>query len=128
MGELEKRFGGRLREARAARGLTQVELGERADLSEEWVRRLERGEGSPSFDKIEALAAALGVDPSEFFSPSPATGLETLSMRAAELSPVEVAWVYDVVDLPDGLPGTVHQVGRVGEVVALVRRLASRGY
>ena len=42
--------------------------------------------------------------------------------------PVEVAWVYDVVDLPDGLPGTVHQVGRVGEVVALVRRLASRGY
>ena len=42
--------------------------------------------------------------------------------------PVEVAWVYDVVDLPDGLPGTVHRVGRVGEVVGLVRGLARRGH
>jgi putative hydrolase of the HAD superfamily len=41
--------------------------------------------------------------------------------------PVAVAWVYDVVDLPDDLPGTVHQVGRVGEVVELVRRLAQSG-
>ncbi len=42
--------------------------------------------------------------------------------------PVEVAWVYDVVDLPDGLPGTVHRVGRVGEVVELVRGLARPGH
>ena len=41
--------------------------------------------------------------------------------------PIEVAWVYDVVDLPDGLPGTVHQVARLGEVVPLVRRLARPG-
>jgi hypothetical protein len=39
-----------------------------------------------------------------------------------------VAWVYDVVDLPDGLPGVVHQVGRVGEVVGLVGKLAQAGY
>lgn len=30
-------------------------------------------------------------------------------------------WVYDLVDLPDDLPGRIYRVGRVGEVVGLVR-------
>lgn len=42
--------------------------------------------------------------------------------------PIEVSWVYDVVESPDGLPGTVHHVTRVGEVVGLVRRLAQAGH
>jgi putative hydrolase of the HAD superfamily len=32
-------------------------------------------------------------------------------------------WVYDLVDVPDNLPGSVYRVGRVGEVVDLVRGL-----
>lgn len=35
--------------------------------------------------------------------------------------PHENTWVYDLIDVPDGLPGSVHQVGRVGDVVGLVR-------
>jgi putative hydrolase of the HAD superfamily len=38
--------------------------------------------------------------------------------------PHEVTWNYDVVDLPPGLPGTVHNVARLGEVVELVQALA----
>lgn len=32
-------------------------------------------------------------------------------------------WVYDLVDVPDDLPGSVYRVGRLGEVVGLVRGL-----
>ena len=32
-------------------------------------------------------------------------------------------WVYDLVDVPDGLPGVVYRAGRVWEVVDLVRGL-----
>ena len=35
--------------------------------------------------------------------------------------PTENTWIYDHVPVPDGLPGQVHQVTRLGEVVALVR-------
>jgi putative hydrolase of the HAD superfamily len=38
--------------------------------------------------------------------------------------PTEMTWIYDVVDLPDELPGNVYRVGRVGEVVGLIRSLA----
>ncbi|HQF71449.1 MAG TPA: HAD hydrolase-like protein, partial [Promineifilum sp.] len=38
--------------------------------------------------------------------------------------PIENTWVYDHVPVPAGLPGAVHQVARLGEVVALVRQLA----
>ncbi len=44
----------------------------------------------------------------------------TLGGRAVYVPDAE-PWAYDLVDLPDDLPGTVYRVGRVGEVVGLVR-------
>lgn len=44
----------------------------------------------------------------------------TLGGRAVYV-PDDNTWVYDLVDLPDDLPGTIYRVGRVGEVVGLVR-------
>jgi putative hydrolase of the HAD superfamily len=35
--------------------------------------------------------------------------------------PDENTWVYDLVDLPDNLPGTIYRVGRIGEVVGVIR-------
>jgi putative hydrolase of the HAD superfamily len=37
--------------------------------------------------------------------------------------PDENTWVYDLVDLPDNLPGTIYRVGRIGEVVGVIRGL-----
>lgn len=105
MGELEKRFGARLREARQAKGMTQVQLGEAAGSSEEWVRRLERGEGSPSFDKIEALGTALGVDAVEFFQPATATRAETLMQWTNDLSSAEVDWLIGLIAQVKKRPG-----------------------
>ena len=37
--------------------------------------------------------------------------------------PDENTWHYDLVHLPDDLPGTIYRVGRLGEVVPLIRGL-----
>lgn len=68
MGSLAEQFGKQVRQRRKARGLTQAQLAEAASMSEEWVRRIERGAGSPSFDAIEVLAEALGVSVADLFS------------------------------------------------------------
>jgi len=54
-------FGGRLRELRLARRLTQVQLAERAGMHPQAVVKLERGEREPLWPSVLALAEALGV-------------------------------------------------------------------
>lgn len=57
--------GKRIRELRAAKGLTQQELARRADLEQSHISRLERGEYSPSAMTVAKLAKAMGVGVSE---------------------------------------------------------------
>jgi transcriptional regulator with XRE-family HTH domain len=54
-----RRFAVRLRERRAAAGLTQSELAERAELSTNYVNRLEAAGAAPGIDTLERLADAL---------------------------------------------------------------------
>ena len=51
-----------LRDARARAGLSQRELAERAETSQSVVARIELGESSPSWDTMERLLAAAGVE------------------------------------------------------------------
>ena len=60
-------FGAALRRLRAAAGLTQGELAERAATGREHVADLERGAKEPGLDLLRRLVAALGCDPREFF-------------------------------------------------------------
>lgn len=57
-----KEFGEHLRALRKARGLSQAQLGERADLNDKYLGELERGKGNPSLEVLQNLAKALGVD------------------------------------------------------------------
>ena len=61
-------FGRRVREQRAARGLSQEALAERAGLHRTYVGSVERGERNVSLDNIHALADALGVSPGELIT------------------------------------------------------------
>jgi transcriptional regulator with XRE-family HTH domain len=59
-------FGGRLRELRAAAGLTQKRLAERASISRDTVAQLEQGRYEPTWPTVLALASALGVGVESF--------------------------------------------------------------
>ena len=55
-------FGRSIRKLRKARGLTQEELAEHADLSSDTIRRLELAGFSPSLDTLRKLATGLRMD------------------------------------------------------------------
>lgn len=70
-----------------------------------------------------------GVEPARFVMIG--NSLRSDILPVAELGgraiyvPTEMTWIYDVVDLPDELPGNVYRVGRVSEVVGLIRSFGS---
>lgn len=72
LANLARRFGQEVRARRASRGITQARLAEAANLSEEWVRKIERGDGAPSLETIEALARGLKVEVASLFAASDA--------------------------------------------------------
>ena len=53
---IRRRFGAQIKAFRKARGLTQEDVGERAELSQKYVSELERGNGSPSWKALVGLA------------------------------------------------------------------------
>jgi transcriptional regulator with XRE-family HTH domain len=69
-------FALRLKELREKAGLTQQELGLRADVHKLTVAKLEQGIREPSWATVQALAAALGVD-CLAFTAAPAAGTKT---------------------------------------------------
>lgn len=56
-------FGGRLKSAREARGLTQAELGALMETTNTVVSRWENDHGMPRHATAELLGALLGVEP-----------------------------------------------------------------
>ena len=62
--EAEK-FGAVVRRLREARGLTQEELAERAEVSATYIGFVERGDNVPTLTIIIQIASALDVRPSE---------------------------------------------------------------
>lgn len=68
MNDLRARLGARIREFRRARRMTQETLGEKAGLSYKFIGEIERGQGNPTVDTLQALCRALGVDVAELFN------------------------------------------------------------
>jgi transcriptional regulator with XRE-family HTH domain len=82
MGDIKKKFGVKLFQLRNEIGITQAELAEKANLSIDSISRIERGDRAPSFESLERIAAALGVDPLQMLN------FEGKELRAlAECSP-----------------------------------------
>ncbi|WP_328327371.1 helix-turn-helix domain-containing protein [Kribbella sp. NBC_00382] len=110
---------GLLREYRAAAGMTQAGLAEKAGLSEQAISLLERGtRRRPRVDTIEAIGAALGLsaDQVERLLLVAKAPREQGGVPVAPLTP-EVVRV-----LPRQLPPTLSDfAGRAGEVAELVK-------
>lgn len=99
MSTLAKQFGNEVRTRRKARGLTQAQLAEASSLSEEWVRRIERGSGSPSFDALDALATALKCNVADLFStmsPHDAAGLR-IDALLVDVPDADLSWLEELI-------------------------------
>ena len=110
MAQLAKLFGDMVRAHRTSLGLTQAQLADAAEVSEEWIRRIERGDASPSFDTIESLSKSLKVAPAELFGGKPVAPAATsrlinqllaaLSSRSAD----ELRWIAQLITHVDRRP------------------------
>ena len=58
--EERKRIGERIRQLRKQQGVSQVELAEKAGLSQPHIVRIEQGRYSVGLDILQAIAKALG--------------------------------------------------------------------
>ena len=56
-----------LKAARKRRGYSQEELAQHANIAPSYVSMLERGQRIPPLDTVDALAAALDVEPTSLF-------------------------------------------------------------
>lgn len=114
MGQLGVYFGQQVRELRTERGWSQAELAEAAGTSEEWVRKIERGAKSPSFDTVEAISSALGVTPARLFTGYNADERrwERLAAIASDLDPQELEWLEDTARVFLRSPGRFRPEGR----------------
>lgn len=60
-------IGGKIRDLRKQKGLTQQELADRTELTKGFISQLERGQVSPSVVTLFDLIECLGSTPGEFF-------------------------------------------------------------
>ncbi len=60
---IQRQFGLRLKELRDAKGMTQEDLAEKAELFRTYLSRIETGGANPTLTVIHQLADALGVTP-----------------------------------------------------------------
>ena len=58
--EARRRMGERIRQLRSERGISQVELAEKAGLIQPHIVRIEHGRYSVGLDTLQAIAKALG--------------------------------------------------------------------
>lgn len=58
--EARRRMGERIRQLRTERGISQVELAEKAGLIQPHIVRIEQGRYSVGLDTLQAIAKALG--------------------------------------------------------------------
>jgi transcriptional regulator with XRE-family HTH domain len=66
--DIKRLVGRNIRAARKAKGLSQIVLAERSDLSADFIGKVERGMTSPSVESLKAIAEALNLPMSELFA------------------------------------------------------------
>ena len=96
-------IGPRIRRLREERGWSLTELAERAGISRSYLYQIERGESTPTQEKIDQLAKALGALPSELFGEAPS------------------------IDIPDSLHAFAEQAGLGSAEVHMLAQIQYRG-
>ena len=87
-----KLLGRHIRSLRIAKGWTQQELGNQADVNYKFLGEIERGQQNPSFQILVKIADALGVELSELFK---------IDQEISDRKEIEKRINEIVKDLPD---------------------------
>lgn len=108
--DINGRIGARIRQLRAARGLSLEALAERAGVSRSMISLIERGGASPTAVVLERLASGLGVMLAALFD-APATAPCPVSRRADQAEWRDPASGYLRRNLsPPGVSGALQLV------------------
>lgn len=86
--EITDRLASRLRDERAARGLSLEALAQLSGVSRSMLSQIERGESSPTVASLWHLTRALGIDFSELLDAAPGEGSPILELHRADQVPV----------------------------------------
>ena len=86
-----------IKSLRNERGLTQVELADRAELSKGFISQVERNLTSPSISTLEDILTCLGTDLKEFFSANEdrqvVFGQEDYFLKEDEENGASIEWI-----------------------------------
>lgn len=67
MSQLRQQFAKRLKELRKLRGMTQDDLAAATGLSVSFIRSIEQGISTPSFDSLELISTSLQIEVQTMF-------------------------------------------------------------
>jgi len=101
---LSQSFGAQVRIHRNRLNLTQVQLADMLELSEEMVGKIERGSAGASFKTIEKLCNVFEVQPSMLFPEysipenERQSVLSKIHIRLSRLNDTELTWVDSILD------------------------------
>lgn len=93
-------FSQNLARIRKQRGLSQADLAERAGLSRRMINHYETQAVQPPIDKIEAIAEALGIKPSQLLDQSPKVTDRDAAIDLTGIDPRSVKKLKDILSLP----------------------------
>lgn len=82
---IDKHVGARIREIRALRGLTQVDIADKLKISFQQLQKYEQGNNRASSSRLWEIAEILGVDVRAFFPAGEATDLGRISPKEAAI-------------------------------------------
>ena len=68
MSHLRQQFAQRLKRLRFQKGITQEELAKSTGLSISFIRAIEQAINAPSFESLEAISKALGIEVQDLFN------------------------------------------------------------
>lgn len=90
----------RVKQLRRARRLSVAELGDAVGISDEWIRRIERGTGKPSLETIEAISHALDTPIAALFIVDDGDErFERLRSMTEKLSEKEMSWLIELCEV-----------------------------
>ena len=104
---LQTLLGARIKKLRNSAGLTQAQLAERVDISDEFLSRMERGAKAPSLHTAEKVARALGVSMKELFDFDAVPAADSKTARLEGLVSYLAGVDEEVVDLVQAIARTV---------------------